>query len=425
MLLLSVTMLVSACGSGGGDAASGGQSAGQEAGQASGGTKEALKIGAIFPFTGANALLGDESFRGLELAVKMRNKNGGVAGGKTVEIVKGDAPDANAAQSEANRLIQQENLKLITGSYSSAVAFAASEVTERNGVLFWEMGGISDKITERGYQYVFRANPRSATFQEKHLEFIQKELAPKLNKKPEEVKIAIVHEDSLNGATGAQYFEKIAKVANMNIVTVQSYSAKSVDLSSVVLNVKNAQPDVIVMTSYLNDSILFVRQAKELGLNVTAIVGTGGGYSMKDFQKSVGKDAEGIFSLDFPQYKINTQFTPGLEDFQKLYKETYGEEPRSGHSLANFVSANALLDVLDKAGEVDPDKLRDEIIKLNVEPGKTANGWGMHFDSSNGQNILGTPYVHQWQNGELVGVWPKEIAVKEMLFPMPKWEDKK
>jgi branched-chain amino acid transport system substrate-binding protein len=409
-IILGVMMVVTACG-------------GVQTGsgiQTGGGSKESLKIGAIFPLSGPNALLGDESFRGLELAVKMRNQKGGVAGGKTVEIVKGDAPDANAAQSEANRLIQKENLKLIVGSYSSAISFAASEVAERNGVLYWEMGGISDQITSRGYQYVFRVNPPSSIFQQKHLQFIQEVVAPKLGKKPEEVKIAVVHEDSLNGTSGAKYFEEIAKKEKMNIVTIQPYSAKSVDLSSVVLNVKNAQPDVIVMTSYLNDSILFVRQAKELGLHVAAILGTGGGYSMKDFQKSVGKDAEGIFSMDFPQYKINTQFTPGLEDFKKLYKETYGEEPRSGHSLANFMGANVLLDVLDKVGEVDPDKIRKEILRLKIDPGKTATGWGVEFDPATGQNKLGTPYMHQWQNGELVAVWPKEAAVADLLLPMPK-----
>lgn len=385
-------------------------------GSSSGGGGEAIKIGAIYPLSGSAALLGDESFRGFELAVKMRNSKGGVAGGKKIEIVKADAPDAKAAQSEANRLITQEGAQIITGSYSSSVAFAASEVTERNGVLYWELGAISDTITERGYKYVVRTNPPSMAFQTAEADFLNETVAPKLGKKLEDLKIALVHEDSLYGTTSADGFKKVAVERKLNIVTDQSYSLKSVDLSSVVLNVKKANPDVVALTSYLNDSILFVRQAKELGLKPAAIVATGGGPSMKDFQKSLGADAEGIISVDFPQYNINKTFTPGQDDFIKLYKDTYGEAPRSGHSLANFVGGNVLLDAIDKAGEVNPDKVKEAAMAMKVERGQTATGWGIEFDPNTGQNKLGMPYAHQWKNGDLVTVWPKDAAVQEASF---------
>ncbi|WP_176000913.1 ABC transporter substrate-binding protein, partial [Paraburkholderia caledonica] len=69
-----------------------------------GGTHAAdLKIGAMYPFSGGLALLGDESFRGVELAVDERNAAGGINGSKIV-LVKADAVDANQAVGEARRL---------------------------------------------------------------------------------------------------------------------------------------------------------------------------------------------------------------------------------------------------------------------------------------------------------------------------------
>ena len=68
-----------------------------------------LRIGALYPVSGALALLGDESWRGAEIARQMRNQKGGVAG-KQVEFVKVDIPDVNAAKSEAERLINREGL---------------------------------------------------------------------------------------------------------------------------------------------------------------------------------------------------------------------------------------------------------------------------------------------------------------------------
>ncbi|BCJ85580.1 ABC transporter substrate-binding protein [Effusibacillus dendaii] len=383
-----------------------------------------MQIGALFPLSGAAALLGDESFRGVELAVKLRNKNGGVAGGKQVELVKTDAPDANAAQAEANRLITQKGLTLILGSYSSAISFAATEVTERNGVLFWEMGAISDPITERGYKYVFRTNPAASDFAKVQIQYIKEVVAPKLGKSPTDVRIGIVHEDSLYGTTVADFIRKMTNEEKMQLVTAQPYNMKSVDLSSVVLNVKQAKPDVLIAVSYLNDAILFWRQAKELGLDVPVFIGTGGGHTMSDLQKALGKDANGIIDVDFPQYEINKTYTPGLDQFVKLYKETYNEEPRSGHSLANFMGTNVLLDLIDKVGGIDPDKIKKVALDYKLEPGKSATGWGVDFDPVKGQNKLGKPYVHQWIDGKLVTVWPKGAAVQEAQLPMPKWSER-
>lgn len=393
-------MILSACG--GSDSASGDDK-----------SSESLKIGAIFPLSGGLALLGEESYRGVELAIEQRNQNGGVADGKKVEIVKGDAPDADSAQSEANRLINQEDIKTIVGSYSSGIAQAASEVTERNGVLFWEYGAVADSITDRGYKYVLRTNPPASYLSKTHIDFIKNYVADKLGKDLGDIKVAIAHEDSSYGTTIADEAEKLAKKEGINIATIQPYSASSNDLSSVVLNLKKAKPDVLIAVSYLNDGILLHRQSQELGLKVPVVVGSGGGHDMADFIEGVGDIGNGILNVAFPQYQINHEFTPGMEEFVELYKEKYGEEPRSGHSLVHFMGTNVLLDLIDEVGEVDPDKLRAAADEYKVESGKTVTGWGVEFDPETGQNKLSEPYVHQWVDGKLLAVWPEKVAVQE------------
>lgn len=417
LVLVLMLVFVSGCGSGGSQSANGGS-------QSASGGGETLKIGAIYPFTGGAALLGDESFRGSELAVKLRNQKGGVAGGKKIELVKADAPDANAAQSQANRLISQDNIQLIIGSYSSAISMAASEVAERNGVIYWELGAISDPITDRGYKYVFRTNPTSSQFAQSEIGFIKEVVPAKLGKNLSDLKIALVHEDSLYGTTVAGFIEKYVKEEKMNVVTNQAYNMNSVDLSSVILNLKKAQPDVVIAVSYLNDAILLTRQSKELGFDVPVFIGSGGGHTMTDFQKALGADANGILDADFPQYEINKSFTPGLDEFVKLYKETYGTEPRSGHSVTNFMGMNVLLNIIDQVGSLDPDKIQAAAKSYKLEPGKSETGWGVEFND-NGQNKLGKAYVTQWIDGKLVTVWPKEAAVQEPKLPLQKWSERK
>ncbi|WP_066292393.1 ABC transporter substrate-binding protein [Bacillus sp. FJAT-29937] len=401
IMMVGFLLLLTAC--------SGGASGDGKGGEKS----QTLKLGALYPLSGGLALLGEESFRGAELAIEEANKNGGIAGGKTIELVKGDAVDADAAQSEANRLINQENIKSIFGSYSSSISFAASEVAERSGVLYWELGAVSDSITDRQYKYVLRTNPPASYFSKVNVDFIKEVVTKKLGKDLGDIKVAIAHEDSSYGTTIADEATKLAKEEGINIVANQGYSAGTNDLSSVILNIKKVDPDVVIAVSYLNDAILLARQSEELGLKIPVFIGNGGGHTMADFKDAMGEKANGIFDIDFPQYLINKEFTPGIEEFMALYKEKYGTDPRSGHSLANYMGMKVVLDVLDKVGEVDPDKLKEEALKYTAEAGKTVTGWGVEFNQESGQNKLSQPYVHQWINGELKTVWPENVAVEE------------
>lgn len=390
----------------------------------SGGAKDPVKIGTVYPFTGSLALLGEESWRGAEVARILRNQKGGIAG-RQIEFVKADAPDANAAKSEAERLITKENLKVLLGTYSSSLSLVATEVAERNGAVYFELGAISDPITGRGYKNIYRTNPTASSFAKTQIKFIQDFITVQSGIKADQIKLAVAHEDSSYGTTVAEYVAKEAKAAGIKVVATEPYSSKAVDLSPVILKLKNAAPDVLIAVSYANDAILFWRQAKEADFNLKAFIGTGGGHTLTDFAKGVGTDVEGIFNVDFTQYAVNTKFTPGMDQFLKTYKETFKEEPRSGHSLANFMGANVVFDVLDKAGgKMDAESIKKAVQAIDVKPGQTATGWGVKF-GANGQNTLGDPLVTQWtKEGKLVTVWPKDAAVQEPI-KMKSWAERK
>lgn len=399
-LFIVLALILAACGGGGG----GGESASED---------EPIKIGALYPLTGDLALLGDESYRGAELAVEEFNENGGLDGRK-VELVRGDAVDPDAAQSEANRLINQEGIQSIVGSYSSGISFAASEVAERNGALYWELGAVADNITDRGYQSILRTNPPASMFSVVHVDFIKNVVADKLGKDLSEIKVAIAHEDSSYGTTIADEAEKLANEEGINIVSVQPYDSASNDLSSVILNIKKEDPDVLIAVSYINDAILLANQMSELEAEVPVFIGSGGGHTMTDFEDAVGPLADNLLNVDFPQYEINRDTTPGMDEFIELYEEKYGSKPSSGHSLVNYMGMKVVLDIIVEAdGDLDPEKIRELAMEYKVDEGTTATGWGVEFDPETGQNIRSQPYVTQWIDGELLTVYPEEVAIEE------------
>ena len=374
---------------------------------------EEIRMGALYPFSGALAQLGDESYRGLELAVNERNAQGGVLG-KQIKLVKADAVDANQAVGEARRLTSVENVEGVFGSFSSALSYAATQVTELAGVPYFELGAVSDSVTDRGYQNIFRSNSTAKDFAYAMVDAVEDVIAPELGVDPKSLKIAIIHEDGLYGKTLGAFQQERAKELGLDVVEVLPYSAKAVDLSALILRLRGAQADVVLQTSYQNDTILFFRQAKSAGYKPKAVLGAGGGYSLTDTAKALGDTIEGAFDVDFPQYNTNEAGAPGLGAFVEAYKQQYNSEPRSGHSLANYVGAVAFFDIIEEAGSMDADKIREAVLAYKKPVGSTATGWGFDF-AENGQNTAATTTLMQWQDGKLLTVWPEAAAVAKPI----------
>jgi len=374
--------------------------------------QETLELGALYPFSGGLAVLGEESFRGFELAVNERNAAGGIQG-MQITIVRGDAVDPNQAVTEAQRLISVEEVGMIFGTYSSSRSFAATQVAEEAGVPYFELGAISDPITERGFTHVYRTNPTARVFASAMVDSIGDLIAPALGLEATDMNIAIIHEDSLYGQTVAGYQAARAEELGLNVVEVLPYSAESVDLTPVILRLEDAEADVILQTSYQNDTVLFFRQSDELGFEPAAIIGAGGGYSLRDTMEAVGADImDGALNVDFTQYATNPEAAPGIDAFPGMYEEAYNEPPRSGHSLANYMGANVIFDALETADSLSPDDVRTAVLAIDIPAGQTPTGWAVSFDES-GQNTAAYPFLMQWQDGELVTVYPPEAAVAE------------
>ncbi len=371
-----------------------------------------VPLGALYPFSGSLALLGDESFRGLELAVEERNAGGGLLN-RPIKLLKGDAVDPNQAIGEARRLMGVERVAAIFGTYASPLVFAASQVTELGGTPCFELGAISDPVTERGFRYLFRSCALASAFGAATVETITGALAPLWGIDPRSLKIALLHEEALYGSTVSGYQAARCKELGLNVVENLSYNAAIVDLSSVVQRLRGAEADVVLHTGYQNDVVLFFRQMKQVGWRPRMIVGAGGGYSLNDTANAVGTDYDGTINVDFTQYAVNEAVAPGVGDVQAAYEKRYGSKPRSGHSLANYMGAKLFLDIIQRAGSLDKDRLRAAVLATDVPLGATANGWGAKFDEK-GQNTRARPFLLQWQGGTQLTVSPDAAAVGQL-----------
>jgi urea transport system substrate-binding protein len=89
-----------------------------------------IKVGVISPLTGAWTVYGKAHISGFQLAVEEINAAGGVLG-RQIEIVIGDSKtEPRVVVEQANRLIRQERVDFLAGTFSSAERNAAGPVVK-------------------------------------------------------------------------------------------------------------------------------------------------------------------------------------------------------------------------------------------------------------------------------------------------------
>ncbi|HEY8611598.1 MAG TPA: ABC transporter substrate-binding protein [Roseomonas sp.] len=367
------------------------------------------RFGAIYPLSGAPALLGDESFRGLEMAVEERNAAGGLLG-RPIRLIRADTPDQAAAVAETRRLMGAERASILFGSYDSQLSFAATQVSEAQGIPFFELGAIADSITERGFRNLYRTCPRASDFARVSAEAVAGVLPPLLEIPRAALRVGILHEEGLYGSSVSELQTGQLREAGIQVVESVAYPVRSTDLAPAVQRLREASVNVLLHTAGQNDVILLFRNLREAGWRPRMVIGSGAGYSLTDTARALGPAIDGVMNVDFTQFAIADRVAPGNAAFAEAYKRRYGADPRSGHSLANHFGARIAFDAIQRAGGTDKDKLRAAVLATDLAEGNNGTGWGAAFDER-GQNTRARPWLTQWQDGRLVTIHPEAAAV--------------
>lgn len=386
--------------------------------------QEVIKIGAIFPLTGANSVFGNQNFQGVDIAVDLVNERGGVKGRK-VALFKGDGHNPQGAISETNRLMSREGVKIFVGSSTSAAGMVGSQEAERNGAFYWEGMAVANGYSERGFKHAFRVGLNASGLGQPAPLYAAEVVAPLLKIDPKNLKVAVIAEDSAFGTDVSKAAIEQAEKLGIRIGLKELYSARTTDLSPLVLKLRSLAPDVIIATQFINDAILLQRQMKEMGFAPKAFIGTSAGHSTISFAEAIGKDVNGIFSSSFPLEANPASLTAAtradLEEFTKRYKAKYNVTPAVQESLGFVVGLSLLRDIVANASDVTAPALREAAVKADVPVGSYINGWGMKFDEK-GQNQRAFGSVVQWQDQRMIPVYPQASKLKEpIMVPLPAW----
>jgi ABC-type branched-subunit amino acid transport system substrate-binding protein len=397
-----------------------------------------LKIGVVFDYTGPLAGGGSDLHAlGAKIMIDYFAKKGGVEG-YAIEALYADAQSKpEVAINEAVRLIEQEKVDMLLGFYSSAQCVPAAARIEQLKKFMWITTCISSAVLEnRHLKYVFRAQPSGRQFGLMSTDFLAQNAKAKLGKDPRDLRVAIIHEDGAYGVDVSKGNEEGAKRAGFNVVLKEGYAATAPDLAPLVTKLKRARPDVVFHTGYNPDITLFLRQARELGLRFSALIGHGAGYGVYDkLKESLGKDVNYFFNVDPISIWLTNEkaLKPALPSMIKMVGEEY-EKARPGTLIKSahvgMAASNTYLfmtEVLPRAikkyGGVDAEALRKAALEVDLPEGGTMLGFGVKFEGENapmaGQNDRAFPVIVQYVDDKPYVVWPKSQQQREPVLPLP------
>ena len=366
---------------------------------------EPVKVGLATSLSGKYETFGTEQSRGVKMWVEDMNERGALLGRPVELIIYDNESDRETCARLYEKLITEDKVDLLIGPYSSGMTLAARPVVEKHNFPLM-VEGTAPSIWEPGVKNMFGF----LTPSEKLMESVLSMAAERDLKR-----VALAYADTDFPQGVALGVREQAAQYGMEVVFDEEYDRaykESSEFMSMVEKMKNAKPDVVIVASYLLDSVAFIRQAQSAGFE-PAMLAFSGGPSLMEFGDSLGPDADGAIST--VQW-MRSQRMPGSFDFSFRFKQKY--DMNASYNAAGGYAAGQILEAAVRlAGSLDRDKVREQLYALKF---RSIIG---HFRVDEMGKQVGKPnYVLQWQEGRRRLIYPENLAETGLLYPLPSWE---
>ena len=381
-------------------------------------TADEVRIGIVSPLTGPAAKFGQAQKNAMTMAAEDVNAGGGIKslGGAKIKLFFGDTRgEADTGVTETERLITRDKVHALIGAFQSGVGFPSSAMAEKHQVP-WLTFGTFDKITERGFKYVFRAHANDSI---KAKTLIDGLVA--LGKKSGPIKSAVIMSENTEwGKSVGEKQKNFLEKLGVKVHFVENYPYASPDLTSLIVKAKAVSPDLVVADSYLGDALLITRQMAEQELRPVVYAAGGGGHVQPDFLKGAGKLSEGIFAATMWDAAVGKN-VPWIAKDNDRHVARFGA-PFTEDSAGYYQGFYVIVDALERTKKLGTKELRDAIAATNITD---INNKAMFlpykqikFDDG-GQNPFATAMVVQTQGGKFRLLYPETVAEPDAKVVWP------
>lgn len=338
-------------------------------------SKEDVRIGFTGPLTGEVSAFGEKERQGIDLAVEEINSNGGINGRKVKIIYEDSQCQPRLATLNIQKFVST-GIKVIIGDTCSSATLAAAPIAEENKVVLISPISGADSISQAG-DYIFRNFIPNSYYSEAGAKKLSE-----MNVK----KVAIMY---INNDAGISWKDTFVKNFGGEITNVESYGSQEKDFKTILLKIKENDPELVFLAGYYSDGALILKQAKELGLS-QQFFGAGDAFDDPAFIEAAGDASEEFMYLSVP-----TGYGDKFTLFERKFKSKYGKEP-SLFATYGYDTTNVVIEAMKGCG-FDSEAIKNCLYKTDYD-GITNH---ITFDS-NGDLVGGNTIIKQIKNGEVL-----------------------
>jgi branched-chain amino acid transport system substrate-binding protein len=374
-------------------------------------TGKPLVIGVSLPLTGDFSQPGTEARRGYEVWAKQVNDAGGLLGRQVQLKIVDDASSQDTVVTDYTKLITQDKVDLVLGTFSSLLNYAASAVAEKNNMVFVEPAGGAPKMFTRGFKNLFFAQPATAPHQaDVFVDWIKSLPA---DQRPKTA--AYPTQDDPFAKPVIESMQTQLEALGVQTVFSKTYPADNTNFQSIASQLAGKKPDLIAQGAVFEDGVGLVRSLKQLNYSPKTLFQTSAPSNAGQYSDGVGVGStEGVF------YTVSWHQdakTPRNSDFVSGYKAAYKNADPAEDAADAFAAAEILQQAVTTAGSLDQAKIRDWLHANTVQTILGPLSW-KETGEPNGKFLLA-----QWQSGKAQVVAPADAATSPTIVnPKPDWK---
>ncbi|GAA3507914.1 branched-chain amino acid transport system substrate-binding protein [Streptosporangium album] len=369
-----------------------------------------IVIGVSLPLSGDFAQPGGEAKRGYEVWRDQVNAKGGVLGRKVQLKIVDDASNQDTVVADYTKLITQDRVDLVLGTFSSLLNYPASAVAEKNQMVFIEPAGGSAKMFQRGFKYLFFAQPAAGG----HQADVVASWIGSLPTAQRPKTAAYPSQDDPFSKPVIDSLRTQLEALGVRTVHTSVYPGDTTNFQTLAGTLAAAKPDLIAQGAVFEDGVGLVRSLKQLGYSPKMLFQTTAPSNAGQYSEGVGEaNTEGVlYTVSWNEKAA----TPHNAEFAAAYRKTYGGPPSEDAADA-FAAAQVLQTATEKVGAVDQDKIRDWLHANTVETILGPLSW-----EPNGEP-KGSFMLAQWQSGKVEVIAPPALATTtNVVNPKPGWK---
>lgn len=299
-----------------------------------------IKIGAVLNLTGTFADQGENSQRGIELAVEEINNAGGILGNNLEIVYQDNLGDNPSGAISAVRSLATQGVRLLIGPNLTPSANVLAPLAEKDNVVLIAPSVGSEKFAELSPR-TFNVFPPN--------KFDSFALAEYLYNEKGFRKIAVFGSQQEWEMDQAKFVEQKFKELGGTVTSVQLPTVDNLDLRSESLKIKNENPDAIVFTNY-GETGVAARRLRELKVEAPF-------FSVLLFESKI---AEAVGALESTIF-VSTDTMDA--DFNSKFESKYGVAPGFPASQAYdviYLFAKAITD----SKSTNPKDVADALSKI-------------------------------------------------------------